>query len=68
MKNRFRKALLERTPILGAWIQVGHPAVAEIFGRLGFDWIAVDLEHGAIDLETLTNLFRTVDRFSAVPV
>jgi 2-keto-3-deoxy-L-rhamnonate aldolase RhmA len=66
--NPFRRALLERTPTFGAWIQIGHPACAEVFGRLGFDWICVDLEHGAIDLETTAAIFRAVEVHGAVPV
>lgn len=46
MNNSLRKALLDRTPAFGAWVQIGHPATAEDFARLGFDWICVDLEHG----------------------
>lgn len=68
MKNRFLKALLERSVTLGAWMQIGHPAPAEIFGRLGFDWVCVDLEHGAITIETMTNIFRALDAYGSVPV
>jgi len=68
MKNRFRKALLDRTPTFGAWIQMGHPAIAEVLGRVGFDWIAVDLEHGVIDLESTAGLFRAIEHYDAVPV
>lgn len=68
MKNKLRKALLDREVALGAWIQIGHPACAEIFARAGFDWVCVDLEHGAIDLETMTNIFRTVERFDCASV
>lgn len=68
MKNKLRKALLNREVTLGAWMQIGHPAVAEIFARAGFDWVCVDLEHGAIDLETTTDIFRTLDAFDCVPV
>ena len=68
MKNKMRKALLDKKVTTGAWMQIGHPAVAEIFARAGFDWICVDLEHGAIDLETMTNIFRTIDAFDCVPV
>jgi 2-keto-3-deoxy-L-rhamnonate aldolase RhmA len=68
MKNQFLKALLERSITLGAWMQIGHPAPAEIFGRLGFDWVCVDLEHGAINIETMTNIFRAVQAFGSVPV
>ena len=68
MKNKLREALLDRKLSLGAWMQIGHPACAEIFARAGFDWACVDLEHGAIDLETMANIFRTLDGFDCVPV
>src|SRR5579883_2927567 len=38
-------------------MQIGHPATAEIFGRLGYDWICVDLEHGVNDLESMAGSF-----------
>jgi len=68
MRNKLRSACLNRQVCLGAWMQIGHCACAEIFARAGFDWICVDLEHGAIDLETMTNIFRTIDAFDCVPV
>jgi 2-keto-3-deoxy-L-rhamnonate aldolase RhmA len=68
MRNKLRKALLQNEVTLGAWIQIGHPAIAEVFARRGFDWICVDLEHGAIDLETMADLFRAIDGFDSVPV
>lgn len=68
MKNKLRSALLKNQLTLGGWIQIGHPAIAEILARAGFDWICVDLEHGAIDIETMTDIFRTVDAFDCVPV
>jgi len=68
MKNKLRQALLDRKLSLGTWMQIGHPACAEIFARAGFDWVCVDLEHGAIDLETMADIFRTLDGFDCVPV
>lgn len=68
MKNKFRQALLNKELTLGAWMQIGHCGVAEILARAGFDWVCVDLEHGAIDLETMTDIFRTIDAFDCVPV
>lgn len=68
MQNKFRKALLDRKLTLGAWMQIGHTAIAEIFAKRGFDWICVDLEHGAIELETMTDIFRTIDAYDCVPV
>ncbi len=68
MKNKLRHALLERQVTLGSWIQIGHPVCAEVMARAGFDWLCVDLEHGAIDLETTTNIFRGLSGFDCIPV
>lgn len=68
MKNTLRQALLRREVSLGGWVQIGHPAVAEVFARAGFDWLCVDLEHGAIDLESAANLFRALGGSDCVPV
>lgn len=68
VKNMFRRALLERQVTLGTWLQIGHPACAEVLARAGFDWVCVDLEHGALDLETTANIFRALGGFDCVPV
>lgn len=31
----------------GCWLNMGHSLAAEIVGQGGFDWVLVDLEHGA---------------------
>ena len=64
----FRQKLRDRELLLGGWVQLAHPAPSEIMARLGYDWICVDLEHGAIDLESMTNIFRTIDAFDCTPV
>jgi len=68
MKNKFRRALLERQVTLGSWVQIGHPVSAEVFARAGFDWVCVDLEHGVIDLESTADIFRAMSGFDCVPV
>ena len=49
----------------GAFIQIGHPAVAEIFCRAGLGWIILDCEHGGMDLETVTRMIRAMETASA---
>ncbi len=68
MKNQFRQALLDRTRTFGAWLQIAHPTPAEIFARLGYDWVCVDLEHGAIDIEATAGIFRAIESHGATPV
>ena len=66
MKNMDRKSLLRHLSI-GSWLQIGHPAVAEIMVSAGFDWLAIDLEHSAITLREAEDLIRVIDLKGAVP-
>lgn len=68
MENKLRKALLKNELSIGTWIQIGHPAVAEILAHVGYDWICVDMEHGSIDIETMTHLFRAIAASGVVPI
>jgi len=62
MKNEF----LKRATV-GSWITIGHPMVAEIMARAGFDWLAVDLEHSAITLREAEDLIRIIDLNNVTP-
>ena len=53
---------------IGSWIQLGHPAVAEIMAAAGFDWLTVDLEHSTISLAEAENLIRIIDLKGVVPL
>ena len=41
--------------------------VAEVMGRAGFSWVAVDLEHGAFSRATLDDIFRALELGGTVP-
>jgi 2-keto-3-deoxy-L-rhamnonate aldolase RhmA len=62
-----KKELFGRTSI-GSWITIGHPAVAEIMAEAGFDWLAVDLEHSAIDISRAEELIRVIDLKGVIPL
>lgn len=67
-RNPVRQALLECRRTLGTWIQAGHPAIAEILGSAGFDWIAADMEHTDIDNAQFANLARGMAGRGPVPL
>jgi 2-dehydro-3-deoxyglucarate aldolase len=46
--NKIRGYLSDGRPSVGSWMQIPDGSVAEVMGQAGYDWIAVDLEHGAI--------------------
>ena len=69
--NKLKESLNNNKITLGTWIQISHPSIIEIIvsncdNKL--DWICVDMEHGSIDIESMTNLIRTIERFNLVPV
>ena len=37
------------TPIIGSWITLNNPSVAEILADAGFDWLCIDMEHSVTD-------------------
>jgi 2-keto-3-deoxy-L-rhamnonate aldolase RhmA len=43
----FRQRIAARDVLLGIFLQLGSPVATEIAAQAGFDWLLVDLEHGA---------------------
>ncbi|WP_174410751.1 HpcH/HpaI aldolase family protein [Desulfovibrio psychrotolerans] len=52
---------------VGSWMQIPSPDVAELMGNSGYDWIAVDLEHGAFTRSDLPDTFRAIDLGGSLP-
>lgn len=46
MKN-LKKRLQQGETLHGCWLNLGSSLTAEIVGQAGFDWVLIDLEHGA---------------------
>jgi 2-keto-3-deoxy-L-rhamnonate aldolase RhmA len=46
MKN-LKKRLRQGETLNGCWLNLGSSLTAEIVGKAGFDWVLIDLEHGA---------------------
>ena len=52
---------------IGSWMQLANASVAEIMGQCGYDWVAIDLEHGAFSLESLVDIFRALELGNTLP-
>jgi 2-keto-3-deoxy-L-rhamnonate aldolase RhmA len=59
--NELRQAVHSGESVVGTWLSIGHPTVAEVSAELGFDFAVVDAEHTSMSLETVENLTRAVD-------
>ncbi len=63
-----KEKLRNKQLTLGSWITLGHPAIAEIMAKAGFDWLVVDLEHSVITIEVAGDLIRTIDLCGVAPL
>ena len=69
MSNNFKAKLKNvKSSLIGSWITLAHPAIAEIMAKAGFDWLAVDMEHSVITVREAEELIRVIDSAGVVPL
>ena len=52
---------------LGTWLSLPNESIAEIFAKAGYDWVVIDLEHSAININQAEQLIRTIDLAGSKP-
>jgi 2-dehydro-3-deoxyglucarate aldolase len=63
-----KKRLQKKELTVGSWITLGHPSIAEIMAKAGFDWLTVDMEHSAITLHQAQQLIQVAELSGVVPL
>jgi len=66
--SKLKSAFARGDVTIGSWITLGHPAIAEIMARAGFDWLTVDLEHSTITIREAGDLIRVIDLCGVEPL
>jgi 2-keto-3-deoxy-L-rhamnonate aldolase RhmA len=51
LSKDLKSKLRNREILFGGWISYANPSITETFGCVGFDFIAIDMEHSTISLE-----------------
>ena len=68
-KIKFIREKLQNNQVsIGTWQQIPHACISEILGQAGYDWIAVDMEHGSINVAQLPDLFRAIELGGTLPL
>jgi 4-hydroxy-2-oxoheptanedioate aldolase len=57
-RDPFKARLRRRDVMFGCFVGQPSPAIVEMVGYAGFDYVIIDLEHGPSGLETLENMLR----------
>jgi 2-dehydro-3-deoxyglucarate aldolase len=59
--EKIRKKIKNNKASIGTWQQIPHASISEILSFSGYDWIAIDMEHGSISAHQLPNLCRAIE-------
>ena len=56
LKSTLKEKLSSNQLSIGSWLTIPHQSIVEILGSAGFEWLAIDMEHAPINIETIVNL------------
>ena len=66
--NRMKSKLLSGQPAFGVSVMFPSPHIVDIVGRLGFDWVLIDCEHGSISLESVELMVMAAETAGVTPI
>ena len=52
---------------IGTWLSLPNESVAEIFAKAGYEWVVIDLDHSAININQAEQLIRVIDLAGSKP-
>src|SRR5688572_33449737 len=50
------------------WLSACSPFLTEHLAAVGFDWLLVDAEHSAVDLQTMVQMFQAISHGDTMPL
>lgn len=68
MQNRLKTRLQNGEPALGIQLRFGSPAIAELAGLAGFDWVLIDTEHAPQTPTAVQAQLQAVGCTAATPI
>lgn len=51
----------------GGWLQIPSAFSAEVMAHQGFDWLCIDMQHGAIDYQVAVTMLQAISTTDTVP-
>lgn len=66
-KNRLLALLEQKRIPLGIQLFTGSPALIEVLGQTGFDFVMIDTEHSPTNVRALEDLIRTAELAGVIP-
>ncbi len=66
--NRVKELMQAGKPTIGPIVQLPSAPVAQLLSQVGFDWLWIDMEHGAINIETVQLMVQATKGTPTVPI
>jgi 2-keto-3-deoxy-L-rhamnonate aldolase RhmA len=66
--NKMKAKIQTGQPALGVSVMFPSPQIVEMIGALGFDWVLLDCEHGAIGVESIELLVMAAEASGITPI
>lgn len=67
-KNKLKVILDEGGTVFGTFVSIAEPAIVEMIGWAGYDFVIIDMEHSAIDFSQLPRLLAAAESVDIVPL
>jgi len=68
LKNHLKEKIQQGKTIAGILTGLGHPDVAELLSRIGYDFLYLDDEHGPMHYETLQRMMQAMNGTDCTPI
>jgi 4-hydroxy-2-oxoheptanedioate aldolase len=66
--NLAKRKLAAGEPTFGTWLSLGDQYATRVLARCGFDWLTLDMEHGAIDWSQAAMIFGAIADAGCIPL
>ena len=55
-------------PVINSWLSIPNSFTAEAFGKMGWDSITIDMQHGQNDYQTSIAMLQAISGSKSVPM
>ena len=66
--NRMKAKLAAGEPVFGVSVMFPSPQIVEMVGKLGFDWVLIDCEHGSTSPESIEMMAMAAESTGITPI
>ena len=67
-ENTMKRKWRDGEVTFGAWLSIANSFSAEAMAHQGFDWLCIDLQHGAIDYQAALAMLQAIGTTETVPI